>query len=74
MIRVSLRVSMSAIATVSPCCRKSVKSRSLRQLLLIIELSRMISPEAWIFSDSMSSLFVPVLPMCGYVRVTIWRQ
>ena len=22
----------------------------------------------------MSSLFVPVLPMCGYVRVTIWRQ
>ena len=36
-----------------------------RQLLAIIELSRMMSPEAWMLDDSMSSLLVPVLPMCG---------
>ena len=42
--------------------RKSVKLRSDRQLLVSIVLSRMMSPDAWISDDSMSSLLVPVLP------------
>ena len=45
-MRVSLRVSMSAIATVSLCFRKSLNVRSLRQLLVTRELSRMIRPDA----------------------------
>ncbi len=46
MMRVSLRVSISAMATASPCLRKSLNDRSERQLLVSIELSRMIRPDA----------------------------
>ena len=37
----------------------------LRQLDVTIVLSRMTRPDAWMVPDSMSSLLVPVLPMCG---------
>ncbi len=54
--------------------RNSRRLRSFLQLLAIIELSRIISPAACTRDDSMSSQLVPVLPMWGYVSVTIWRQ
>ena len=46
MMRVSLRVSMSAIATVLACRRNSVKPRSARQLLVSMDESRITRPEA----------------------------
>ena len=45
-MRVSLRVSISAIATVFACLRNSDSDRSARQLLVTADESRTISPDA----------------------------
>jgi hypothetical protein len=72
-MRVSLRVSMPAIATVSPSTRNSDSEWLARQLEWSNGRSRITRPAACTESDSRSSGVTPVLPMCGQVSVTIWR-
>ena len=72
--RVSLRVSMSAIATTLQRTRKLPRDSVERQLECSSGRSRITRPAAYTAPDSRSSGVVPVLPMWGYVRVTIWRQ
>ena len=69
--RVSRRVSISAIATTRSDTRYCASVICCRQLLDRIGRSRITRPAAQTRSDSTSSEFVPVLPMCGYVSVTI---
>ena len=64
-IRVSFRVSISAMATMPARRRNSGSSTSPRQLLDTAGRSRITSPAAKTFSLSWSSLLVAVLPMCG---------
>ncbi|MCY1537547.1 hypothetical protein D9M68_730450 [compost metagenome] len=57
--RVSLRVSMFAMATVLPDTRYSVSVAVLRKLEATRGRSLMIRPAAWILSASMSSPLTP---------------
>ena len=65
---------MPAIAGTPLAARKSVRPRSARQLDIRAGTSRTTRPAANTFADSMSSALVPVLPMWGWVKVTICRQ
>src|SRR5438874_1859560 len=73
-VRCRRRVSMPATAPTFSATRKSDSPRSARQLETATDRSRTTSPAANTFPDSTSSRLAPVLPMCGWVRVTIWRQ
>ncbi len=64
-MRVSLRVSISAIATTPPRTRNSGSDSVARQFECSSGRLRITSPAAWIEFDSRSSAFVPVLPMWG---------
>ena len=64
-MRVSLRVSMFAIATTLPRCRKLSSDSDARQFEYTGGTSRTIKPAAYTAPASRSSGFVPVLPMCG---------
>ena len=72
-MRVSLRVSMSAMATMPRLASHSGSDTWLRQLLGRRGTSRTIRPAAQACAASSSWSVQPVLPMCGYVSVTIWR-
>ena len=72
--RVSLRVSISAIATTLQRNKKLPSDSVERQFECSSGRSRITRPAANTAPDSRSSGVVPVLPMCGYVSVTIWRQ
>src|SRR5262245_45483551 len=73
-MRVSRRVSMPAIAGTPFATRNSLRPCCARQLERRTGTSRTTSPAANTLADSMSSALVPVLPTCGCVSVTIWRQ
>ncbi len=72
--RVSARVPVTAIP-VTPWSRSSAsRLRWARQLEAIRAGSRTTYPLTQIRRDSGSSSLIPVLPMCGAVMATIWRQ
>jgi hypothetical protein len=72
--RVRRRVSMPAMATVPSRSRYSGRLAVARKFETRRGTSLTISPAAKTPRDSTSSSLTPVLPMCGYVRVTICRQ
>ena len=70
----SARVPVMAIP-VTPWARSSAsRLRWDRQLDAIRAGSRTTYPLTQIRRDSGSSSLIPVLPMCGAVMATIWRQ
>jgi hypothetical protein len=70
-IRVSRRVSRSAMPTMSWATRYAPRSPVERKFDTSRGKSRMTSPAANGRRDSTSSALTPTLPMCGYVSVTI---
>ena len=69
--RVIALVSTPWIPTTPESINSSSKDFSLRQLLVIDDGLRTTKPATQIFEDSLSALFMPVLPICGAVITTI---
>ncbi len=72
--RVSDRVPVIAIPVMPWARSSSSRLRLARQLEAIRAGSRTTYPLTQIRRDSGSSSLTPVLPMCGAVMATIWRQ
>ena len=72
MWRVTARVSMPLMPTMPAASRSSSRLRSERKFETTREGSRTTNPATQMRADSMSSSFMPVLPMCGAVIMTIW--
>ncbi len=70
--RVTARVSMPEMPTTPWATRSPSSVRCPRKLETTREGSRTTYPATQMRRDSMSSSFMPVLPMCGAVWSTIW--
>ena len=70
-LRVSARVSTSAMPITLCCLQKPSRSCSLRQLDTSGARLRTMMPSSHALPLSMSAAFMPVLPMCTLVKQTI---
>ena len=72
--KVSARVPVIAIAVMPLAASSASSVLADRQFDAIGEASLITKPLTQIARDSLSSSLIPVLPMCGAVIATIWRQ